>query len=131
MATILHNIFDKASRVSATLRDAAVATLYPGACRVCGGVIESWRDGMACSACWGEIEREDADFRERRQKCRKCWAPLICAPGVEGGDSRCGQCDHFLFDFVRSCGPYRGAMREAVLRLKREPHIPRRLRTAL
>jgi competence protein ComFC len=125
MATILHNIFDKASRVSATLRDAAVATLYPGACRVCGAVIESWRDGVACSSCWHEVEQEAADF------CAKCWSPLTRAPCAEAGARVCGRCDHFAFDVVRSCGPYRGAMREAVLRLKREPHIPRRLRTAL
>src|SRR5882672_3958917 len=118
----LRNFFDKASRVSATLGDAAVATLYPSACRVCGDVIESWRDGVACSACWREIEREDADFCA---KCQKCWAPLPPpASRVEAGARRCGLCDQFAFDFVRACGPYRGAVRETVLRLKRTPHIP-------
>jgi ComF family protein len=121
----LRKFFDKASRVSATLRDAAVATLYPSACRVCGDVIESWRDGVACSACWHEIEQEAADF------CVKCWTPLPFASRVEAGARRCGRCDHFAFDFVRSCGPYRGAMRETVLRLKETPHIPARLRGAL
>lgn len=125
MITSLNNFYGKASRVSATLRDAAVATLYPSACRVCGDVIESWRDGVACSACWLEIERGAADF------CAKCWTPLTSASGAEAGAVRCGQCDHFAFDFVRSCGPYRGAMREAVLRLKMAPHIPARLRGAL
>jgi len=121
----LHNFFDKASRLSATLRDAAVATLYPSACRVCGGVIESWRDGVACSACWLEIEQDASDF------CVKCWAPMPRAPRVESGARACGRCERFAFDFVRSCGPYRGAMREAVLRLKVAPHIPARLRGAL
>jgi ComF family protein len=128
MSTGLNNFFAKVSRVSATLRDAAVATLYPCACRVCGGSIESWRDGVACSACWRDIEREDADF------CEKCWAPLNRLLGVEtgaGGRRRCGRCDHFAFDFVRSCGPYSGAMRETVLRLKGAPHIPACLRGAL
>ncbi|HEU0172746.1 MAG TPA: ComF family protein [Blastocatellia bacterium] len=121
----LRNFFDKALRVSATLGDAAVAALYPGACRVCDDVIESWRDGVACPACWREIEREDADF------CVKCWTPLPGASRVEAGARRCGMCDHFAFDFVRSCGPYRGAMRETVLRLKGAPHIPARLRGLL
>jgi ComF family protein len=125
MATGLNNFFAKASRVSAALRDAAVATLYPSACRVCGGMIESWRDGVACSACWREIEPEGADF------CEKCWTPLACAPAAEAVARRCGRCDHFAFDFVRSCGPYRGAMRETVLRLKGIPHIPVCLRGAL
>lgn len=121
----LNNFFDKALRLSTTLRDAAVATLYPSACRVCGDVIESWRDGVACSACWLEVEQDAADF------CAKCWAPLARAPRAEAGAGRCGRCDHFAFDFVRSCGPYRGAMREAVLRLKVAPHLPARLRGAL
>jgi ComF family protein len=122
----LRNFFDKASRVSATLRDATVATLYPIACRVCGDAIESWRDGVACSACWREVERETADF------CAKCWTPLPFAARVEAEASRlCGRCDHFAFDFVRSCGPYRGAIRETVLRLKETPHIPAHLRDAL
>src|SRR5262245_9507642 len=125
MIKILRKFFDNASRVSATLGDAAVATLYPGACRVCGAVIESWRDGVACSACWHEVEQEAADF------CAKCWTPLVRAPRAEAGARRCGRCDHFAFDFVRSCGPYRGAMRETVLRLKETPHIPARLRGAL
>jgi ComF family protein len=125
MTIRLNNFFAKSSRVSATLRDAVVATLYPSACRICGGMVESWREGVACSACWRETERKDADF------CEKCWAPVACAPGVEAGPRRCGRCDHFAFDFVRSCGPYRGAMRETVLRLKKAPHIPLCLRGAL
>jgi len=123
--TGLHKFFHTASRVSVTLCDAAVATLYPSACRVCGDAIESWRDGVACSACWREIEQEVAGH------CAKCWAPLPSGSSAEGGPGRCGRCDHFAFDVVRSCGPYRGAMREAVLRLKTAPHVPPRLRGAL
>ena len=64
MTNDLRKFFDKASRVSATLGDAAAATLYPSACRVCGDMIESWRDGVACSACWREVEQNAADLRE-------------------------------------------------------------------
>jgi ComF family protein len=131
MVTILSDFFDKVSRVSATLRDAVVATLYPGACRVCGGVIESWRDGVACQACWREVEWDAPDFLEECPKCPKCWTLIPHARGFEAGTRRCGQCERFAFDFVRFCGPYRGAMREAVLRLKSEPHIPARLRGPL
>ena len=125
MINSLRKFFDNASRVSAKLGDAAAATLYPGVCRVCGAMIESWRDGVACSACWHEVENEAGDF------CAKCWTPLTHAPRAEAGARACGRCDHFAFDAVRSCGPYRGAMREAVLRLKVTPHIPQRLRGAL
>src|SRR4030095_7403593 len=85
-------------------------------------------DGVACSNCWGEIERKilTGDF------CARCSAPLRpLAPRVglpaEVADRRCGRCDHFAFDFVRSCGPYEGAMREAVLGLKWRPYVPDRL----
>ena len=125
MINNLRNFYDKASRVTATFRDAAAATLYPSACRVCGRMIESWRDGVACSACWRQIEQEALDL------CAKCWAPLPSASRAEAGARACGRCDHFAFDVIRSCGPYRGAMRETVLRLKGAPHIPPRLRGAL
>src|SRR5262245_58974486 len=85
MINSLRKFFDNASRVSATLGDAAVATLYPGACRVCGAMIESWRDGVACSACWHEVEHEAGDF------CAKCWTPLAHAPRAEAGARACGQ----------------------------------------
>jgi len=128
----LNNFFDKASRLSAALRDAAVATLYPSGCRVCGSVIESWRDGVACAKCWQEIEQKSLT----RDFCAKCWAPLQPPPSripsrIEAVDRRCGRCDQFAFGFVRACGPYEGALRETVLRLKRRPHIPTRLRDAL
>jgi len=128
MITGTYNFFDKAMRFSVTLRDAAVATIYPSGCRVCGDAIESWRDGVACSNCWREIERKilTKDF------CVKCSAPLrSLASSIEYVDRRCGLCDHFAFDFVRSCGPYEGAMRETVLGLKWRPYLPTRLRDGL
>jgi ComF family protein len=128
MMTGLTNFFLKSSRLSSALRDAAVATLYPSRCRVCGEMIESWRDGVACSDCWREVELKtlNGDF------CAKCWTPLRpLASRIEVVDRRCGRCDHFAFDFVRSCGPYEGAMRETALRLKARPHLPARLRERL
>src|SRR5262245_35541868 len=100
MIARLNNFLDSAWRVSARLRDAAVSTLYPSLCQVCGDVIESWRDGVACSACWREIEQDD--FRANCQKCHKCWTPLPFASNVEAGARACGRCDHFAFAFVRS-----------------------------
>ncbi|MGH9768252.1 MAG: ComF family protein [Blastocatellia bacterium] len=128
MITGLNDLFDRASRLSATLRDAAVATLYPSGCRVCGNMIESWRDGAACAKCWREVEQKSqtGDF------CAKCWTRLQPLPsGGEVVERRCGRCDQFAFGYVRACGLYDGAMRETVLRLKRRPHIPARLRDAL
>lgn len=124
----LNKFFDQASRVSATLRDAALTTLYPSGCRVCGGMIESWRDGAACSNCWREIEQKSL----AGDLCAKCGMRLEPLPSpVEITDRRCGQCDHLAFGYARACGPYEGALRESVLRLKLHPHLPARLREAL
>ncbi|MBO0727143.1 MAG: hypothetical protein J2P52_16175, partial [Blastocatellia bacterium] len=103
MITTLNDFFDQLLRAPAALRDAAVATLFPSACRVCGDAIEFWSDGVACSACWREIEREDADFCP---KCPKCWALLAGAPSAENGARRRHLCESLAFDFARSCGPY-------------------------
>lgn len=64
--------------------------------------------------------------------CWKCGYPLrLLAPPTESASLRCGHCDTFAFTLARACGPYDGALREAVLRLKHQPHLPRRLRRLL
>lgn len=128
MINNLNNFLVKASRVSAILRDAAVATLYPGRCRVCGDMIESWRDGVACSKCWREVEQKSL-VEDLCAKCGMWLRPLQSR--IEVVDRRCGRCDRFPFGFARACGPYEGAMRESVLRLKLNPHVPPRLREAM
>jgi ComF family protein len=103
-------------------RDATLALLYPTACRVCGAPVESWRDGVACAACWAELDA----VRQAETACEKCGLPL--AGLIE---TRCGQCETFAFRYARACGPYRGALRESVLWLKRHPQLPPRLRAWL
>src|SRR5689334_19661215 len=122
--TGLNKLFDTAARISETLRDAAVATLYPTGCRICGAMVESWRDGVACEDCW----REACQACRSGEFCAKCWTRLKPLPArVDVIERRCGKCDSFPFGVVRACGPYEGALRESVLWLKRRPHIPPRL----
>ncbi len=119
-----NNFAAAVSRVSASVCDAALTIIYPATCRVCGGVIESWRDGAACAKCWQEIEQK----RAAADLCARCGGPLPPLPADIKFDGRqCGQCDDFAFRFARACGPYEGALRESVLNLKHRPHIPRRL----
>jgi ComF family protein len=136
MIVSLDKLFVRASRISVRLRDAVVSTLYPTACRVCGEMVETRRDGVACGACWREVEHKKSgwDF------CGKCWTRIgpsaagALSPttsGADAADRRCGECDSLPFGFVRSCGPYEGALRESVLRLKRQPDLPARLGEAL
>jgi competence protein ComFC len=118
----------RAARMLAGLRDASLTLLYPSACRVCGAIIESWRDGVACAACWRALETD----WQGRALCAKCgWPlpPLSAHPETTG--RRCGRCEKQLFTCARAAGPYIGALRESVLWLKTQPQLAPRLRDQL
>lgn len=107
------------------LRDAALSTLYPTTCRVCGEMVESWDDGVVCAKCWEETLQSLPD----ENLCAKCGLTLQSLPAqnqITG--RRCGCCDDLAFNYARACGPYEGALRESVIRLKTHPHLPPRLR---
>ncbi|HEX9004665.1 MAG TPA: phosphoribosyltransferase family protein [Blastocatellia bacterium] len=119
-------------KVSSALRDAVLATLFPTACHVCGAMIESWRDGVACDACWQEGEQKIEQVRAQNDFCGKCGIPLSPLPThILMSERTCGRCDHQAFSVARACGVYEGALRESVLWLKRHPQIPARLRAQL
>lgn len=116
----------EATRALAVMRDATLAMLYPLPCRVCGGMISSWRDGVACAACWQEVEAQRAD------SCAKCGLPLPSLPAHRQlTERRCGRCDELAFAHARACGRYEGALRESVLWLKSQPQLAPRLRVLL
>ncbi|MFN0121632.1 MAG: ComF family protein [Blastocatellia bacterium] len=109
--------------------DAAMAVLYPLDCGVCGAGAPSRRDGAACDDCWRQAEAVGA----RYDRCAKCglWMEKRGAGGnvpINAMDRECGLCREMAFTRARSCGRYEGALREVVLRLKVEPHLPVRLR---
>jgi ComF family protein len=116
-----------ALKTLSNLRDSVLAMLYPTSCRVCGAMIESWRDGLACAKCWEEIEGSNwlACF------CAKCGLPLQPLPARVSSERRCGRCDDMAFTCARACGPYEGALRESVLWLKTHPQLSPRLRRLL
>lgn len=105
--------------------DAFISIVYPTACRVCGSPVGSLRDGVACANCWEAFDLN----RLSEEVCSKCGVSL---PGRSGllitGSRRCGRCDELAFDLARACGPYQGAMKESVLRLKTQPHMPGQLK---
>lgn len=107
------------------LVDAALALVYPQGCAACG-VREVGRraDWPACAACWAATHL----FKGDETLCWKCGAPA----GGEVPDEikptvRCRRCDAEAFTAARACGLYEGALRAAVLNLKREPFVPPRL----
>src|SRR5712691_54110 len=113
-----------ATTLTSTLYDAALALVYPQACAVCGGSVESRHDGVACAACWQATRL----FSDEDTLCWKCGAFTRARVSEDRRKSiRCGQCDEDGFSAARTCGFYEGALRASVLELKREPHVAARL----
>jgi ComF family protein len=107
------------------LFDAALALVYPQGCAACGvSGVERRADWPACARCWASTRL----FKGDETLCWKCGAPA----GGEVPDEikptvRCRRCDSEEFTAARACGLYEGALRAAVLGLKREPFVPPRL----
>src|SRR5687767_9700863 len=107
------------------LCDAALALAYPEACAACGvRGVEARRDRPACAACWAATRLFDGG----ETLCRKCGTPAGGeVPEEKRPEVRCRRCDAEEFTAARACGLYEGALRAAVLGLKREPYVPARL----
>ena len=108
--------------------DSLLALLYPQACTVCGGSVESHALGAACENCWRSTQMlSGADTI-----CWKCGTPSLGIVPLEAReDVRCHRCDQDTFTAARACGFYEGALRASVLLLKREAHICLKLREHL
>lgn len=112
------------ANVSRALYDAALALVYPLGCAVCGGSVESRRDGVACARCW-EATRA---FSGNETVCWKCGAFSRAQVSQDQRQRiRCGRCDTDMFTAARACGFYEGALRESIVALKREPDVSDRL----
>lgn len=107
------------------LCDAALSLIYPQPCAVCGvRLVESRADGTVCAQCWTATRL----FAGDETLCWKCGAIAVgTLPEEARAKVRCRRCDAEAFDAARACGPYEGALRAAVLRLKREPFVPERV----
>ena len=104
--------------------DAVLALVYPQACAVCGGSVESRHDGVVCASCWAGTRL----FTDDDVVCWKCGAPSRAAIAPDKRHRvRCGQCDNDQFTHARACGLYAGGLRASVLALKGEPNLSRRL----
>ena len=118
-----------------SLRDGLLSLVYPQECRVCGGAVESWRDGVVCDACWQNPAITDL-FLDR-ECCRKCGAVLPAIqtfeppPGRADGERQCGRCHGLPIARARACGAYVGALAANVNFLKSQPHLCPRLRQVI
>ena len=108
--------------------DALLTIAYPNACSLCSRSVETRRWGPACIDCW----RATQVFDGSEAICWKCGSLAREAfRPVNPENIRCNRCADHLFVTARSCGVYEGALRESVLRLKRQPTIPLHLTTLL
>lgn len=104
--------------------NAVLSLVYPQACSLCGGSVEDRCLGVACAQCW----RETRAFTATDIICWKCGAlSLGIIPWEKQDQVCCRRCDADAFTAARACGVYEGALRAAVLALKREPYISQRL----
>jgi len=110
------------------LVDGLLAVAYPQSCKICGASVERRKFGAVCETCWASTRV----FKGTETLCWKCGMLLdFEAPAVAPDEVRCGRCETHTFDVARAVGPYRGALRESVLELKRQPHIAPQLETLL
>jgi ComF family protein len=103
-----------------------LSVIYPQECEVCGGEVESADDGIACSTCWSKTRI----FTGNETLCIKCGAFLF-GGGASTADAQCRKCLEHEYDRAFSIGLYEHALSASILRLKKQPHIPRRLRHLL
>jgi ComF family protein len=115
------------TRVADLCYDSLLAVVYPRACDVCGGSVESRALGAACANCWRQTK-----IFTTETVCWKCGQPAIGTVAEEKREAvRCHRCDEASFSAARACGVYEGALRASVLALKHEPHVCQRLREEL
>ena len=107
--------------------DSALAVVYPQECAICGSSVESRSDGVACAMCWNAT----SIFGEKDPLCWKCGAVSFAGPDARRQNLSCGRCDDDSFAVARACGNYEGALRASILELKRQPHVPQRLRQTM
>lgn len=121
-------------RAFRTVRDGLLGLAYPEECRVCGGAVESWDDGVACATCWTD---PDVTKLIHNSVCAKCGVRMSGSPACarashpETSTRLCGTCAELPFTAARACGVYSGALEASVLFLKVNPHVCSRLRSLI
>lgn len=109
---------------SVTIRDAALAILYPRDCEACGSIVETHADGAACADCWSQTRI----FSSNDALCHKCGSLLNEAQREEKPwELLCRRCAQESFTAARAAGVYEGALRASVIALKREPFVSARV----
>ncbi|MEQ1646936.1 MAG: hypothetical protein ABL959_26000, partial [Pyrinomonadaceae bacterium] len=103
------------------IRDSLLSLSAPVECHICSGEVTSTNDGIACSDCW----EATTIFSGSEMLCHKCGA--FFGPKAAPVEISCHQCDDHHYASARALGIYEKALAATILRLKREPVMPRRV----
>ena len=114
-----------------TIRDGLLGLAYPQGCRVCGGTVESWDDGVACDECWEDPTLTRVLTGTVCARCGTSLTPTRTTDADPTSERHCGRCSSVPFAAARSCGSYSGAFEASILFLKNAPHISPRLRAII
>jgi ComF family protein len=110
------------------LANPILTVFYPQECRLCGESVEKIELGDVCQSCWNKTEIFDGS----ETICFRCGTVLANVSNAGNvREIRCHRCDELAFAAARAIGFYDGALRAAVLRLKREPAVSERLKNLL
>ena len=114
------------SQFSNAFRDASLSLFYPQGCSICGESVETSEEGAVCDECWNKTRLFDGS----ETICYRCGALLETGRTNREIAERifCRRCDESFFDAARATGVYEGALRAAVLSLKREPFVSEKLK---
>jgi ComF family protein len=101
--------------------DSILASIYPQQCLVCGNLVETHSDGVACAACWSLTRLFDGS----QNLCGKCGA--LQDGRLDAKIASCPNCHDAYYDAAFAAGAYEKALAATIVRLKRKPELPARL----
>jgi Predicted amidophosphoribosyltransferases len=107
------------------LTDPLLSLIYPQSCVTCGFSVEEHRNGVSCNDCWSQTHI----FTGSETLCAKCGA--FIQDKLNAKPTFCGDCGSQSFDSAHAVGIYEKALAAAILRLKKDPHIPATLQEHL
>jgi ComF family protein len=101
---------EKLARIGRSTWDGLLQLIYPPVCLMCARRTEA--AGLPfCTDCQTALSADE------HHRCRRCAATVGPFVSTETGCTRCHD-EVYAFDSVLRLGPYDGALREAVLRMK-------------
>lgn len=102
--------------------DSVLTVFYPQACQNCGASVENFEHGSACQKCW----QKTRFFSGEETACFKC--SKFLSDKETDFQTFCHQCDAHFYEQARAAGLYENALQCAILNLKTEPFVSKKLR---